>query len=496
MPHCLGFLVALLILLSGCSAGGPDVQTLQRDVAARVAQAVPGQALVLEELERRGSQRDLRAPPGENRSIVYYDATFRVQKNMDFGAWDAPGMAGLISALGSGPKGVSGVESGGNEKGDIVKAHGTALYKREQNRWVAVAGAGFRPAAAPSYATNAATGPTAILEAIRKVIDSASRETSPAQMAIVEEELATAHAAIRARLARVNQGYAIAAGPEHGQYLRFARALSEPGGPRTTPLVTSGGEENLELLRNGKVQIALAQADSALAAYEGTGAFKARGPAPRLRAIGSLYPEAVHVIVRTDSDLSSVASLRGRAVAIGQPGSASRTTVLQVLEAHGLTPRDVQARELGLADALVALRRGDVDAVLQVIGIPADSVRAALTDVPMKLLPLSGNAIAKLSTGHTGLLAYAIPAGSYPNQPGEVRTIATAAVLLVGADLSDAEVSMLTGFVYRKGRDFATRGSAQGLQVSAATARQGLWLPLHSASERVLDSLQPDMPPR
>jgi TRAP transporter TAXI family solute receptor len=486
----LGFLLVLLVLLAGCS-GGPDVQALRRDVEARVAQAVPGQALVLEDLQRRGSQRDQKAPAGETRSIVYYDATFRVQKDVDFGAWDAPGMAGIVSALGCGPKGVSGVQSGGNKAGDIVRAHGTALYKREGEQWVAVAGAGFRPTEAPSYATNAATGPAAVLEAMRKVVDSASKETSPAQMAIIEEELTTAHAAIRARLARANEGYAIAAGPEHGQYLRFARALAEPGGPRTTPLVTFGGEENLELLREGKVQVALAQADSALAAYEGTGSFQARGPAPGLRAIGSLYPEAVHVIVRADSGLASVANLRGRAVAVGQPGSASRTTVLRVLEAHGLTARDVQARELGLADALVALGHRQVDAVLQVIGIPADSVRDALTDVPLKLLPLSDRATAQLTAGRTGLFAYAITAGSYPSQAAEVRTVATAAVLLVGTDLSDAEVSALTSFVYRKGRDFAARGSAQGLQVSAATARQGLTVPLHIAAERVLASLQP-----
>ncbi|AMO25292.1 TAXI family TRAP transporter solute-binding subunit [Ramlibacter solisilvae] len=484
MRH-LGFLLSLLMLLAGCS-GGPDTQALRRDVEVRVAQALPGEALVLQDLQRRGSQRDQKAPEGESRRIVYYDASFRVQKDMDFGAWDAPGMAGLVSALGAGPKGVGGVQSGGNKAGDIVRAHGTALYKREADHWVAVAGAGFRPKEAPAYATNTATGPAAILDAMRKVIDSVSKETSPAQMAIIEEELTAAQASIRARLARASAGYAIAAGPEHGQYLRFARALDEPGGPRTLPLVTFGGEENLDLLREGKVQVALAQADSALAAYEGTGPFQARGAAPALRALGSLYPEAVHVIVRADSGLAAVASLRGRVVAIGQPGAASRTTVLRVLEAHGLTPRDIQAREIGLADALVALGRKEVDAVLQVIGIPADSVRDALTNVPLKLLPLSDSAIAQLTAGRTGLFAYAIPAGSYPRQGAGVNTVATAAVLLVGADLSEAEVGALTSFVFRKGRDFAARGSAQGLQVSAATARQGLTVPLHTAAARVL----------
>lgn len=480
----------LLLVLAGCGAG-PGEQVVRRDVEARVAQALPGQPLVLADLQRRGSQQDLKAPAGEERGIVYYDATFRVQKDMDLGAWDGPGMAALISALGAGPKGVSGVRSGGNKAGDIVKAHGTALYKREGDQWVAMDGAGFRPKEAPAYATNSATGAAAVLEAMRDVVASVARETSPEQRAIVEEELQVAHNAIRARLARANQGYAIAAGPEQGQYLRFARALAEPGGPRVQPLETAGGEQNLELLRQGTVQVALAQGDSALAAYEGTGPFAARGAAPGLRALGSLYPEGVHVIVRADSGLGSVAALRGRTVAIGEVGSASRTTVLKVLEAHGIGARDIRAREIGLGESLVALSNKKVDAVLQVIGIPADSIRDAMTVVPLKLLPLSDGAIAQLTRGRTGLFAYALPAGSYPGQRAPVRTVGTAAVLLVGPDLSEAEVTAITSFVFRKGRDFASRGSAQGLQVSEATARQGLTVPLHTAAARVLTPPQP-----
>ena len=492
MTHA-GWLLGLLMLLAGCS-GGPDAPALRRDVEARVAQALPGQALVLQDLQRRGSQGDPKAPAGETRRIVYYDASFRVQKDTDFGAWDAPGMAGLVSALGAGPKGVSGVQSGGNKAGDIVRAHGTALYKREGEQWVAVAGGGYRAKEAPAYATNTATGPAAVLDAMRQVLDSVSEEMSQAQMAIVEEELTVAQTSIRARLARANAGYAIAAGPEQGQYLRFARALAEPGAPRMQALVTFGGEQNLELLREGKVQVALAQADAALAAYEGSGPFEERGPAPALRAIGSLYPEGVHVVVRADSGLGSVSALRGRIVAVGEPGAASRTTVLRVLEAHGLGARDLQLRDLELADALVALARKEVDAVLQVIGIPADAMRDAMTDVPLKLLPLSERAIAQLTRGRTGLFPFVIPAGSYPGQGAEVRSVATAAVLLVGADLSEAEVGALTSFVFRKGRDFAARGSAQGLQVSAATARQGLTVPLHIAAARALSPSTPPAP--
>ena len=51
-----------------------------------------------------------------------------------------------MSALGAGPKGIIGITSGGNKAGDVVRAHGTALYKRDGDRWVPVASGGYQPA--------------------------------------------------------------------------------------------------------------------------------------------------------------------------------------------------------------------------------------------------------------------------------------------------------------------------------------------------------------
>lgn len=485
------WLALLAGLLAGCTSG-PDSDVLRRDVEARLVQALPEGAVSLVALERRGSQSDPKLPGGQTRRVVYFDAQLKVERNIDFGAWDAPGVAGLVSALGAGPKGIVGIKSGGNQEGDVVRAHGTALYQREGDAWMAVSPAGHRPAEAPAYATNAPQrGPAAMLEAMRKVVDSVSKDASPAQLAVIEEELTAAHATIRARLARAADGYAIAAGPEHGQYLRFAQALSDGKGARTVPLVTQGGEENLELLRAGKVSLALAQGDSALAAYEGSGAFQSSGPYAALRALGSLYPEPVHVLVRADTPAASVADLRGRRVAIGRPGSASRTTALRVLEAHSLSLAEIKPQDLSLTDALVSLRRGEVDAVVQVIGVPADSIRDALASVPLRLLPLSERAIEALARGRSGLFAHTVPRGSYATQGKDVRTVATAALLLVGPDLSETEVGTLTRFVFEKGQDFASRGSAQGLQVHAGTARLGLTVPLHSAAEKVIEAAAP-----
>jgi TRAP transporter TAXI family solute receptor len=287
----------------------------------------------------------------------------------------------------------------------------------------------------------------------------------------------------------VSDGYAIAAGAEHGQYLRVARALFSGSGSRAVPLITRGGEENLRLLRSGKVPIALAQGDAALDAYQGTGVFRDQGPQVALRGIASLYPEPMHVLVRADSKLSTVADLRGKRVAIGEIGSASRTTALRVLAAHGLGPQDIVAEQLSISGALQALQKGEADAVLQVIGTPADSVRESQVDMPLHVLSLDPKAIAVLSGAREGYFPYTIVRGTYPGQDSDVDTIATAAMLLTDTAFSDAEIAALTRAIFAKGRDYSALGSSQGAQISVETSRIGMSVPMHQAAAKVLDSM-------
>ncbi|CAG2147141.1 TAXI family TRAP transporter solute-binding subunit [Cupriavidus plantarum] len=485
--RCVAF-VAVALSLAACG-GGPDTGALRKGMDERLAQALPPGTLEVADFARRGSQADIKAPSGETRRIVYFDTDLRLKRDFDFGAWDAPGVAGLVSALGAGPKGISGITSGGNKAGDIIRAHGTALYRREGDSWVAVAAGGYRPAEAPAYATNATQGPTAILDAMRKVVDAAQQSASPAEQAVIQQELQAAYATIQARRARLDAGYAIAAGAEHGQYLRLAQAMAATSKVRAVPLVTHGGEENLRLLRDGRVSLALAQGDAALDAYEGKGAFAESGPYSALRAIGSLYPEAVHVLVSARGPVRAMADLRGKRIAIGARGSASRTTAVRVLQAHGLALPDIVPQDLDIGDALVALRANAVDAVVQIIGVPADSVRDMLADDGIRLLPLNKAGIDALAATQRGYFPYTIVKGAYSEQDEPVPTIATAAVLLAGADLSDTEVGNVTRDVYGKGNDLAARGSAQGVQIAPENARQGLPIPQHLAAAKVLDGM-------
>ena len=130
------FLVMACLLLAAC-ARGPDVNTLEADVKARLQQ-VFGNQLQLSELQRRGSATDSLAPADSERLIVYFDAELQLQQAYDFSAWDSPGAASLLSVLGAGPRGISGILSGGNQAGDRLRAHGSLIYQRQGDGWQAL----------------------------------------------------------------------------------------------------------------------------------------------------------------------------------------------------------------------------------------------------------------------------------------------------------------------------------------------------------------------
>lgn len=134
----------------------------------------------------------------------------------------------------------------------------------------------------------------------------------------------------------------------------------------------------------------------------------------------------MHVLVRADGPLQSITDLRGKRVNLGLPGSASRLTALAVLAAHGLQPEDLGAA-LDLQQGLTALRDGEQDALVQIIGAPADNIRAASESFALRLLPLQASAISRLQQERPGSFAFTLPAGTYPQQKPVCRPWRSAA---------------------------------------------------------------------
>ncbi|WP_044870313.1 TAXI family TRAP transporter solute-binding subunit [Pseudomonas sp. LFM046] len=485
-------LLGLLALSLVACSKGPDQATLETEVQQRLQQAFGTGVVSLASLDRRGSATDANSPPGEKRLVIYFDSSLKVERDQDFGSWDSPGVASLISALGAGPRGLSGIRNEGNRKGDLLSAHGSLIYRQAEGGWQAVVPQGFKAPPAPET-IEPGVGQTReqLVSAIGTALNLAPGGTGMKERAIISDELARSLSNIQGRLSRLQKGFPLAGGPASGQYARLAQAMAslmQPKGIQLTPLTTEGGLDNLRLLRQGDVVLALSQSDMSQLAVNGGGPFAGTSPYTGLRALASLYPEPVHVLVRGDGPVRDIAGLRGKRVNLGQPGSASRDTAIAVLAAHGIPLGDLaETTSLDLQQALTAIRDGQLDATLQVIGAPADNIRAASEAMQLRLLPLDEAAIHKLEASRPGTFAMQVPAATYPNQATSVPTIAVSALLLCDDQLSAVEVEQLVDQLFAPDNDWLAAGSIQGEQLSKANARRGLAIPLHEGALQALD---------
>ena len=132
-----------------------------------------------------------------------------------------------------------------------------------------------------------------------------------------------------------------------------------------TVVATEGSVANAFLIESDRARFGLMQSDVTATAVTGQGVFSDHGPMARLRAVASLAPEVVHVVLPAGSTVASLADLAGLRVAAGTPESGSRHTALRPLpidagraariaaEVHGLVPLSVPARTYPGQDAAV-----------------------------------------------------------------------------------------------------------------------------------------------
>ena len=121
---------------------------------------------------------------------------------------------------------------------------------------------------------------------------------------------------------------------------------------------TRGSVENVMGIAEGTLESGLSQADISYWAYNGKGAFAKTGPIKKLRAVANLFPEAVHVVVRRNAGIETLADLRGKRVSLDREGSGTRVDALLILEAFGLGLGDIAAEALAAGDAADRLRDG------------------------------------------------------------------------------------------------------------------------------------------
>ncbi len=482
-------IVLALAFVAGC-ARGPDEAALRQEVQAKLTKQVKDGLLEVASLGRKGSAPLPSGEQGTKRLVVYYNAVLRFRQDYDFGGWEKLSPASLGYVLGATEKGLSGIKPQ-NRAGDVLYVYGTSTYEWSDGAWrsAAVAPGGAVTAVPDPENTAPPSRSKQLIDKLAAMVNLPPPGVDPRQDEVIADELGRASENIERRLERRQHVYTFASGPRGGEYARFGAAFVESL-RKVQPKVairnveTEGSVQNALLLARGEADYAIIQGDVAAEAVAGRGPFARGGPLTTLRALGSLFPEAVHVVVPAASPIRTVDDLRGKRVDIGAPGSGTQYSAVAVLGAHGLRVRDLgEASERGRDEAARRISAGQLDAFFVTIAPPARGLQETAARGGMRLLPLPGRSINRLVAEHPGLVAMTLPANTYPGQGEPVATVATAALLVATTDAPDAEVEKVVGFVY-VGADLASGGSAEGVKVSKDSGLRGITIPVHPGASR------------
>ena len=232
----------------------------------------------------------------------------------------------------------------------------------------------------------------------------------------------------------------IATGGTAGTYYPIGGAMADiisknVEGMTSSAQSTGASIANINMLKDGDVQLAIVQNDIAYYAVNGTNMFDKK--VDGIHAIASLYPETCQFVTLESSDVRSIADLKGKKVAVGAAGSGVEANVRQILQAYGLSYDDIDEQFLSFAEAAAALRDGAIDVACLTAGYPTSSVQDVANQKKIRLIPLTNDKIEQLITEYPFFTKTTIPAGTYKDFNEDIQTVSVMAILVASDKVSD-----------------------------------------------------------
>ncbi|MEZ5863292.1 MAG: TAXI family TRAP transporter solute-binding subunit [Geminicoccaceae bacterium] len=256
-------------------------------------------------------------------------------------------------------------------------------------------------------------------------------------------------------------------------------------GIRCTAPSTGGSIANINAIREGSMDMGVAQSDWQYHAYNGTSQFADQGPFEDLRAVFSVHGEPFNVIARADSGIETFTDLKGKRVNVGNPGSGQLATMEVVMDAMGWTMDDFAlASQLQPAEQAAALGDNNVDAIIYTVGHPNGSIQEATTTVDSKLIPVDTPEIAALVEERPYYAWATIPGGMYQGTDEDVKTFGVKATFVTSAKVDDEVIYQVVKAVFENFDRFKSLHPAFANLTEEEMVTEGLSAPLHPGAER------------
>lgn len=258
------------------------------------------------------------------------------------------------------------------------------------------------------------------------------------------------------------------------------------GKVRASAQATAGTPQNIELMMDGEVQVAIGQNGVCYYGYNATETYKDQPgfPYKTMRGMFTLYPNVMQWVVRKGSGIKSVADFKGKRIVPGQVASATEINSREMFSVYGLNymkdkgETNVQAEYLGYNETADQIKNNLLDGTHIAGGVPTAVVIDMLSADAGELISMEQEKIDEICKRFPWYFPYTIPAGTYPKQEKDVLTIALSNILFTDAKLPDDLIYMLTKATYQFHDDMVIGHRATAYTVEA-NAFKGMTIPLH-----------------
>lgn len=269
----------------------------------------------------------------------------------------------------------------------------------------------------------------------------------------------------------------MSAGPAQKRTVRFGTATPGGGFPlfggaaaetinetdpslSVEPRNTKGSAENVGLLEEGALDIALVAGEPAYEAFAGIGR-----PPTNLKVLSAIYSNPGMFVVRGDSPYRAVRDLVGRPIAWGTRASGLTLLGRYVMDGLGLDrERDFQPIYLDKAgDGPAMVLDGRVAALWGGgIGWPGFT---AVMQAGGRFVGLSAEDAERVRAKHNFLKPLVVPAGAYPGQTEPVPSVGSWAYILARPTL-DEELAYRLARALHRGHPALVQRLAQGRETT------------------------------
>ena len=252
---------------------------------------------------------------------------------------------------------------------------------------------------------------------------------------------------------------------------------------------SSGSVEIARLLNIGQVDMGISNTQIGYDAYNAKGVYAGAPPIKKMRLLWHIVAGVTHIMVHRDSDIRTVADLKGKRIATVRKGSSAYVQAADLLRSFGIDiDKDVEAQGYSHSEGVTAFKDGNVDAVIQGGSLHAAPVMQATAATPTRFLGLTEadweRIKASVPDGYYS--RFVIPAGTYDGQNEDVLTFAIPSYWATTSDLPD-DVAYELASIFFAHRDEAIKAVATIAETTLDKQKLAAPIPWHPGSRRYFE---------